>query len=120
LNRRKKKGTITAKVSVVKALIRVDGEIERRQVYSTYGHHSKEIGRCYRRALAERSDLAGKLTLEWSVESDGGVRDVRQRSDSVESDSLSRCVRRVIEKMEFPEHQGDSVTIQMPLIFRQK
>lgn len=118
LERRKSSGKVRGKVTSVKALAKVQGSLSRADVYQEINRHLGKIQGCYENELLKNPGIAGKITFEWTVKTNGRVRGVREISSTVGEKAVSKCVQRVIDKMKFPRPKGGEVIIRYPFIFR--
>lgn len=111
-------GKVRGKVRSVKALSKVKGgSLSKGDVYKEINRHMGKIRMCYERELMNDPKLAGKITFDWTVKTNGSVSGVREKSSSLGSSKVSSCIRGVIQKMKFPKPKGGEVQISYPFIF---
>ena len=111
-------GKVRGKVRSVKALSKVQGgALSKGDVYKEINRHMGKIRMCYERELMNDPKLAGKITFDWTVKTNGSVSSVREKSSSLGSAKVSSCIRGVIQGMKFPKPKGGEVQISYPFIF---
>jgi hypothetical protein len=77
-----------------------------------------QIQGCYERALTKNPSLAGKVTFEWTVRTNGRVRNAREKTSTLGNPKVSQCILRIIRSMRFPRPRGGEVIIAYPFMFR--
>ena len=82
--------------------IEVEGEIDKAGILRVIRRNRVKFDKCYQFSLQQKSSLAGAIKMEWQILSNGSVRAARPIQDSVGSDSLSNCMRRVLSQLRFP------------------
>lgn len=71
--------------------------------------HSRDIKRCYNKALRRNPDTHGRVEMAWTVE-DGGVTNARVRSNTTDDAELGRCISEKMADWTFPpELSGDII-----------
>jgi hypothetical protein len=118
LAKRSGSNKVRGKVSGQRSRSKVTGgTLSRSDVYKTINKYIGSIQRCYERELMSDPSLGGKITFEWTVDTSGGVKGVRERSSSVGSRKVSSCIMRVIRRMKFPRPKGGEAEIAYPFVF---
>ncbi len=98
--------------------VMVKGGISREDVKKVIDQHIDEIQYCYESALINNPSIMGKLVLEWKIKSDGRVGEIPIKSSTLNSSSITRCVKKSIKSWRFPEPEGtESVVVSYPFIF---
>jgi hypothetical protein len=120
LEKRKTDAKVRGKVNASKALGKVQGSLSKAEVYKVISKHQQAILRCYEKQLAKKPGLAGKITYEWTVKTNGGVTKAREKSSTLNDATVSKCVLGVIKKMKFPKPKGGEVIIAYPFFFQTK
>jgi len=75
------------------------------------------IKACYEREIKTFPDLAGKITLSWIITEDGLVQELRSELNTTGSAELDTCVRRVVQRIRFPEGGDETWVDGYPLLF---
>lgn len=90
-------------------------DIDFQPVLSVVHSGTASLQRCYERALKQRPDLDGRLTMRLSVTATGKVRQAQPRSTSAAlPDELVACLRTVSGQWRFPA-TGYALTFDVPL-----
>ncbi len=72
---------------------------------------------CYETQLMNKPDLAGKLTLQWTITGDGSVNGQKTVDDSLKNNAVSDCVLRAISHVKFAKPEAGICVIQWPFVF---
>jgi TonB family protein len=76
------------------------------------------IRACYERELKQNPTLAGKVTIQFTIEQQGNVSGVKVSDNSTGSDAVGQCVANAIQRFRFnPGPDGGSVTFSYPFVF---
>ena len=90
-------------------------DIDFQPVLSVVHSGTANLQRCYERALKQRPDLDGRLTMRLSVSAAGKVRQVQPRGTSAAlPEGLVACLRTVSGQWRFPA-TGSALTFDVPL-----
>ncbi|MBX3270432.1 MAG: AgmX/PglI C-terminal domain-containing protein [Sandaracinaceae bacterium] len=98
-----------------------DGGLARASVQRALSTGERGPRGCYERRSIVRPDLAGEMTVEVEVGSDGAPRAVRMVRETLGDDDLRRCVETEIRGLRFPSTSGagaTTVTVQHTLSFQ--
>ena len=72
---------------------------------------------CYEVQLSAHPSLGGKLTVQWTIASDGSTTGDRVVSDTLQSPAVSDCVQRAIRRIRFQAPEGGTCVVQWPFVF---
>jgi TonB family protein len=76
------------------------------------------IRSCYERELKRNPTLAGKVTIQFTIEERGNVSGVKVSENSTGDDEVGQCVSRAIGAFRFnPGPEGGSVMFSYPFVF---
>ncbi len=75
---------------------------------------------CYEQELKGHPDLAGVVSVAWTVTASGGVNNVRIISNGTGNRDMESCIRRTIGGWTFPASHGAAVDIEYPFRFTPK
>ncbi len=76
------------------------------------------IRSCYERQLRGNPDLAGKVTVEFTVEQNGGVSDARATENTTRDERVASCIVGTVSRLRFdPAPAEASVTLNYPFVF---
>src|SRR5690554_731795 len=121
LAKRESSGKVRGKVSSLKALGKVaGGSLSRADVSKTLDRYIGKMQACYERRLTENPSLSGKVVFSWVVQTNGRVKDVRERSSTLADPKTSSCLSGVIKSMKFPTPKGGEVQISYPFMFQRQ
>jgi hypothetical protein len=90
-------------------------DIDFQPVLSVVHAGTDSLQRCYERALKQRPDLDGRLTMRLTLSADGQVREAQPRGQSAAlPEALVACLRTVSGQWRFPA-TGSALTFDVPL-----
>jgi TonB family protein len=94
------------------------GEFDSAVVVRTIKTRIRAIQSCYELELRRNPTLAGKVTVQFSIQTQGNVTDVKVTNNSTGDDAVANCVANTIGRFRFnPGPQGGSVTYSYPFVF---
>ena len=82
--------------------IDVTGEIDREAIARVIRRNRSKFDRCYNQSLNNAPSIQGRLKMEWRIAGNGKGTKARALSSGIDSNSLKRCVGRVLESLIFP------------------
>ncbi len=98
----------------IKKSARLDRSSANRVIRKAQG----QLRPCYEQALKTDRDLRGRIYISLRVRQDGLISDVKLKADrTIRSPGLLLCLRRVVEKLNFPPAQTGSVPIRFSVDF---
>lgn len=86
-------------------------------IASVVKRRAAAIRACYEKSLQRKDDLAGKLTLRWTIGVDGGVENASIGGDSLGDAPTAQCVLSWVRRMKFTAPEGGVCVVQWPFIF---
>ncbi len=78
---------------------------------------SASIRACYETQLLAHPDLAGKVTLQWTVGADGHVSGDKTVEDTMGNPVVSDCVLRVLRRIQFAVPEAGVCVVRWPVVF---
>jgi TonB family protein len=94
------------------------GEFDSNLVVSTIKTRIRAIQMCYEQQLRRNPTLAGKVTIEFTIQPRGNVTDVHVKENSTNDPAVATCVANTVGGFRFnPGPQGGSVTYSYPFVF---
>jgi TonB family protein len=76
------------------------------------------IRACYERELKRNPTLAGKVTIQFTIELQGNVSAVRVVENTTRDEAVGSCVANAVQRFRFnPGPQGGSVSFSYPFVF---
>jgi hypothetical protein len=93
------------------------GSVDREAVAKVVNAHFQEVRACYERALLKNPGLAGKLTLEWTVSTEGAVVTAKTKSSTLGDAAVEGCILGRLKSWQFPRAKGGVVIVTYPFLF---
>ena len=94
------------------------GEFDSNVVVQTIKTRLRAIQMCYEQQLRRNPSLAGKVTIEFTIQPRGNVTDVRVKENSTGDGAVATCVANTVGTFRFnPGPEGGSVTYSYPFVF---
>jgi hypothetical protein len=87
------------------------GALEKDDIRRIFQSHLYEMRGCYERALVNRPNLSGRLTIQFIVAGDGSVSDARLDSSTLDSPVTEVCSAKQPCKWRFPPTIGGGPVI---------
>lgn len=75
------------------------------------------IRACYETQLLSKPDLQGKVTVQWTITSEGSVSNDKIVNDSLSNNAVTDCVLRAIRRIKFMKPEAGVCVIQWPFVF---
>ena len=95
-----------------------DGDFAAAQVVALLRQRLSAIRACYENQLLRNPTLAGRVTVQFTIETTGSVRDVRAAENTTNDPSVGTCVTGVVSRFRWnPGPEGGSVTFSYPIVF---
>lgn len=94
------------------------GEFDSSVVVSAIKLRIGAIKICYERELKRNPSLAGKVTVQFSIQPQGNVTDVNVTGNSTGDSAVAECVASAVRRFRFnPGPKGGSVSYSYPFVF---
>jgi hypothetical protein len=94
----------------------VSGFCKKSDVLATVHRRALAIDTCYQIALKEDDELAGKLTVKWTINLTGKVQGVQLVGNSIHNETLESCIMKVVDRMRFKKPNGGICIIKLPFM----
>jgi hypothetical protein len=72
---------------------------------------------CYERELVHHPDLAGRVSLRFTLNPAGRAQDIEFEEDTLGSDAVESCLRSLLRGWSFPVHPAAEQPLVYPLVF---
>ncbi len=72
---------------------------------------------CYAAELAKNHQLAGKIVVEWTIQTDGRVNGEKTVTDTMGNPAVARCLMATIASIRFQKVETGICVIQWPFVF---
>jgi len=92
------------------------GTLPREVIQSTVREAMPFLRFCFEWQLDLHPELQGRVSMEWRILEDGTVADANIAEDGLEDETVLRCFRGVIGRLEFPPPEGGEVMVRYPFI----
>jgi TonB family protein len=97
----------------------VTGALDMETVRRIVRQHNNETKYCYEKQLITRPDLAGRVTVKFTIGGSGAVIAAAVQESTVEDRTLESCITDRIRRWGFPEPRGGGVVVvTYPFVFR--
>ena len=95
------------------------GEFDASVVVAMIRKRIRAIQICYEKELARNPTLAGKVVVEFTIQTNGNVTNARATQNTTNDPAVAACVVSTIGRFRFndPAPQGGSVTFSYPFVF---
>jgi len=94
------------------------GDFDANLVVKVIKTRIRAIQACYERELRRNPTLAGKVTIEFTIQPRGNVTDVKVTNNSTGDAAVGACVANTVQRFRFnPGPDGGSVTFSYPFVF---
>lgn len=94
------------------------GEFDASVVVRTIRARLRAIQACYETELRKNPSLAGKVTVEFTIQERGNVTNARAAENTTGSGAVADCVVNTVARFRFnPGPEGGSVTFSYPFVF---
>lgn len=81
--------------------------------------HQNEIRFCYESELQKHPELAGKVTVAWTIGASGEVASADIAESGLDNTNVEACIVQRVRRWNFPEPQGgQEVAITFPWVFK--
>ena len=107
-------------VVIDRAPTRISGDaLSKEVIASIVRKHENEIRYCYETALSTQHDLAGKVSVAFTIGGTGDVSEANVGESTLGSSSAESCIATKVRRWKFPEPKGGGqVFVTYPWIFR--
>jgi len=94
-----------------------NGGCDKANLQSVVRGRASTVRACYESALLRAPDLTGKLTMQWTIDSDGTVVSERTIEDTVRDAGVASCVTRALHRMRFDPPSAGQCVVRWPFVF---
>ena len=93
------------------------GSLPREAIAKVINEHLNEVRGCYERALLKSPGLAGKLLLEWTIDTTGRVSEIKVKTSTLRGPDVPNCIVGSLKTWVFPAPKGGRVIVSYPFLF---
>lgn len=112
---RREAATVTARVRSQAPQSRGTGTLDESNLRDVLRRRQRDIQRCYERALAQNPELRGRITVQFTVGTDGSVSDARLPENGL-NDDVGNCILGRVRRWRFEPPSGGTVTVRRPYL----
>jgi hypothetical protein len=92
---------------------------DRDLVLKVVKRHQNQIRFCYESELNKTPELAGKVTVAWTIDGTGAVSIAQVAESGLRNEAVENCIVQRVKSWKFPEPQGgQEVSITFPWVFQ--
>lgn len=97
-----------------------EGALARESIKRVVQQHAKQVQYCYEVSLSKTPDLAGKVTVHFTIGRDGSVIEASDASNPPFPDaSVTDCIVKRFKTWKFPKPEGGAeVAVSYPFVFK--
>lgn len=96
----------------------VRGSLSHEVIRRTIRRHINEVRFCYERELAQRPDLAGRVTVSFIIGSTGSVTTATTTNTTLQNARVEGCLAQAVRRWTFPAPDGGGVVgVNYPFVF---
>lgn len=96
------------------------GNIDRQALVDAFETYAPEAQDCYERALKQDPSLAGRVTLNLIIDTDGTVARANAIGESLLSEKVNNCLEGLAQEWTFPQPEGGPAEVNKPFTFSPK
>lgn len=75
---------------------------------------------CYEKQLQQKPDLAGEVTLKFTISEEGYVAEAQVADSTLESKRVERCLIRLVKRARFSKPDGTDAQVEYEMTFDAK
>ncbi len=96
----------------------IQGSLSMDLIRQVVRDHHEQLQYCYSKELSRSPSLRGRLTIKWTIASDGYVTQAEVRDSTLDNSPVQQCVVGKIRAWRFPKPKGGGVVIvNYPFLF---
>lgn len=92
------------------------GTLDKALIRQVVRQHLGEVQQCYKAQLQTNKDLAGRLTVRFTIDPGGKVVESRIEATSLGSPACEKCIADAVRGWEFPRPSGGKVVVSYPFV----
>lgn len=93
------------------------GGIDERGVQMALKRRERGIQQCYERALKTSPKLKGKVIIEWGINEQGRVVQIKTVQSTLDDPKVADCISDIISRIRFPEATKGIVPVRKTFVF---
>lgn len=92
--------------------------IDKDQIRQVVRRHMNEIRFCYEKALAAQPTMEGRVTVQFTIDTDGSVSQSSVQSSTLKHPPTETCITDAVKLWQFPKPVGGIVKVAYPFVLR--
>lgn len=113
-----RRGSTAPRASMSRGRPNVNGFLSREQIERVVRRHSRGIRYCYEHELMNDPELAGRISVNWTIDLEGRVSSASIVENSMGNRDVEGCIMREVRRMRFDQPDGGMVVVTYPFTFR--
>lgn len=93
------------------------GFCKKGNIESVVKRRAGAIRACYEQRLQVKKDLKGKISIRWTIDTEGNVSGASATGDSMGDSETTNCLLRTLRRMKFEKPEGGVCVVQWPFVF---
>jgi len=93
------------------------GFCKKGNIESVVRRRAAAIRACYEQRLQVKKDLQGKISIRWTINTEGKVDSASTTGDSMGDSDTTNCILRTVRRMSFEKPEGGVCVVQWPFVF---
>jgi len=93
------------------------GFCKKGNIESVVKRRAGAIRACYEQRLQVKKDLQGKISIRWTIDTEGKVSSANATSDTMGDGETTNCLLRTLRRMTFEKPEGGVCVVQWPFVF---
>jgi len=93
------------------------GKLDKGQIAAVVRRRVKSVTSCYERELKKNPDLAGKISVQFTIGQMGRITSIKAAVNTTGSAAVASCITARIKRWRFPKPEGGDVTVSYPFVF---
>jgi TonB family protein len=95
----------------------VTGQLDKKLIARTIREHISEMKACYEGGLAARPELAGRVNVQFTIDTDGAVVTSVLAQSTLGEPRVENCLVKAVRSWKFPPPDGGIVIVNYPFEF---
>jgi hypothetical protein len=93
------------------------GFCKKSNIESVVKRRAGAIRACYEQRLQVKKDLAGKVTIRWTINAEGRVEGATATQNTLSDGETTSCIVRIMARLSFEKPEGGICVVQWPFVF---
>ena len=95
-----------------------EGKLGAQVIRNVVRTHMAQVRICYEKALQAKPNLAGRVTVQWTIEPAGTVTRARVKESTLHDETAEQCIVTAVSGWTFAKSTGDPVNVTYPFMFQ--